>query len=87
MVYLCPDGQPVDSTMLSPHIAAGAAAAPAAFEPGDSLRLEPHVAALEERLIRAALERSGGNRSEAARLLGVSRNGLALKLERLGIRS
>jgi DNA-binding NtrC family response regulator len=43
------------------------------------------VERLERRLIREALERSGGNRSEAARLLGISRNGLALKMDRLGL--
>jgi DNA-binding NtrC family response regulator len=40
---------------------------------------------LERRLIRAALVRTGGKRSAAARLLGVSRNGLAMKMERLGL--
>jgi DNA-binding NtrC family response regulator len=34
-----------------------------------------------------ALRRSGGNRTQAARLLGVSRNGLAIKMERLGLLS
>ena len=28
---------------------------------------------------------SGGNKSQAARLLGLSRNGLAMKMERYGI--
>ena len=51
----------------------------------DDLRLEPHLAAVERRLIRRALERTAGNRSEAARLLGISRQGLYLKLERLEI--
>jgi len=43
------------------------------------------VAALERRLIQQALERAAGNRSQAARLLGISRNGLAIKMERLGV--
>jgi DNA-binding NtrC family response regulator len=51
----------------------------------DSLELQRHVDALEERLIKEALTRTGGNRTEAARLLGVSRNGLALKMTRLGL--
>jgi two-component system, NtrC family, response regulator AtoC len=50
-----------------------------------SLGLEPNVDHLERRLIRAALVRTGGKRSAAARLLGVSRNGLAMKMERLGL--
>jgi DNA-binding NtrC family response regulator len=36
-------------------------------------------------LIKQALERAAGNRTEAARLLGISRNGLANKMQRLGI--
>jgi DNA-binding NtrC family response regulator len=63
-------------------------AAPAAEAPpgtDDDLHLEQHVRRVEVRLIRAALNRSGGNRTQAARLLGISRNGLALKIEKLGI--
>ncbi len=84
LVSLCPEGQPLESGMLSPHILAPPAAPPAQ-EPSLGLSLEAHVERLERRLIREALERSGGNRSEAARLLGISRNGLALKMDRLGI--
>ena len=51
----------------------------------DSLELQRHVDALEERLIKEALARTGGNRTEAARLLRISRNGLALKMTRLGL--
>jgi len=50
-----------------------------------SLRLEANVDHLERRLIRVALVRTGGKRSAAARLLGVSRNGLAMKIDRLGL--
>ncbi len=90
LVYLCPEGQPLESSMLSPQFLApaGAAAGPdsrADEEPSVGLSLEANVARLERRLIREALARAHGNRSEAARLLGVSRNGLALKMERLGI--
>jgi DNA-binding NtrC family response regulator len=52
-----------------------------------SLDLEARVQTLEARLIREALSRSGGNRTQAAKLLGVSRNGLAIKMSRLGIES
>jgi transcriptional regulator with PAS, ATPase and Fis domain len=93
LVYLCPEGQAIDSTMISPHVLAasagrspapGAGAAPAAAAP-DTLDLEANVDALERRLITGALEHAGGNRSYAARLLGISRNGLAFKIERLGL--
>jgi DNA-binding NtrC family response regulator len=92
LVYLCPEGQAIDSTMISPHVlaacagrtpASGAGGAPAAAP--DTLDLEANVDALERRLITGALEHAGGNRSYAARLLGISRNGLAFKIERLGL--
>lgn len=51
------------------------------------LQLEPHLRELERRLILEALARSRGNYSRAAKLLGISRNGLAIKMQRLGIRS
>jgi len=40
---------------------------------------------LARRLIEEALRKTGGNQSKAAGLLGITRNGLALKLKRLGI--
>jgi transcriptional regulator with PAS, ATPase and Fis domain len=83
LVYLCPAGQAVDSTMLSAHVVSDMG--PGASPRAETLELEANVGALEARLIREALERSGGNRSQAARLLGISRNGLAIKMERLGI--
>ena len=36
-------------------------------------------------MIRSALERTGGNISETARVLGLTRRGLYLKLRRLGL--
>jgi DNA-binding NtrC family response regulator len=36
-------------------------------------------------MIRSALERTSGNISETARLLGLTRRGLYLKLKRLGL--
>ena len=44
-----------------------------------------HTEQLERRLITIALACAKGNKSAAARLLGITRNGLLLKLERLGI--
>jgi hydrogenase-4 transcriptional activator len=43
------------------------------------------VEALEREMIEGALDRSGGNISETARLLGLTRRGLYLKIERLGV--
>jgi DNA-binding NtrC family response regulator len=39
----------------------------------------------ERRALRNALEQAGGNRTEAARILGVSRRTLYTKLKELGI--
>jgi two-component system NtrC family response regulator len=48
--------------------------------------LDTALMELELRLIRGAMEASGGNQSEAARRLGISRVGLIKKLTRLGLR-
>ena len=49
------------------------------------LDLDAAVADLERKMITAALARTKGNKSKAAKLLGISRNGLALKIDRLGL--
>jgi DNA-binding NtrC family response regulator len=43
------------------------------------------VEKLEREMIQAALERASGNISETARLLGLTRRGLYLKMDRLGV--
>ena len=45
------------------------------------------IAEVETRMLREALVAAGGNQSEAARALGVSRVGLIKKVARLGLRS
>jgi DNA-binding NtrC family response regulator len=40
---------------------------------------------LEREMIESALERASGNVSETARLLGLTRRGLYLKMQRLGV--
>jgi DNA-binding NtrC family response regulator len=88
LVQRCPAGSAIDPTMLSETVqsavAAASAEAPAAADDPDSLDLKAATDRLERRLIERALERTGGNRSQAAKLLGISRNGLADKLDRLG---
>ena len=83
LAYLCRDGQEADGSMLSERVLFSSTAE--ADTPPSSLRLEANFDHLERRLIRAALARTGGKRSPAARLLGISRNGLAMKMERLGL--
>jgi len=71
---------PGPSCGVRPDFVAAADGLQLGFTPGvDTLEL------LEERLIRAVLERAGGNRSEAARMLGISRFSLLRRLEKLGI--
>jgi DNA-binding NtrC family response regulator len=48
------------------------------------LGMERQLGLLQRRLVRAALDRSGGNRTKAAELLGVSRFGLQKMLARMG---
>jgi DNA-binding NtrC family response regulator len=52
----------------------------------DSLELAPRLEALERAMLREAMLRTGGRLMAAARLLGLSRNGLAKKLERFDLR-
>jgi DNA-binding NtrC family response regulator len=83
-----PEGALLDSTLLSEEIRSGALPPIAANAPA----AESIDGSLDERLARAeraALERAlaecGGNRSRAAKRLGISRNGLAAKLARHGL--
>jgi len=83
LVHLCPDGGEITVTLVSEHILHPRRESPGL--PMSSLRLDANIEDLERRLVAAALERTGGRRAPAARLLGISRNGLALKIERLGL--
>ena len=65
------------SRQLSPHLLPSAAAP----SEGKTLHLPEAVSALERRLIAAALEQSGGERSKAAQLLGIDRKTLYRKLK------
>jgi transcriptional regulator with GAF, ATPase, and Fis domain len=53
--------------------------------PGHELDLRGRVDALEAELVGAALERTGGNQTRAAELLGLSRFGLQKMMKRLAI--
>jgi two-component system NtrC family response regulator len=59
--------------------------APAAADDAEGL-LDRALVELERRMISEAMQAAGGNQSEAARRLGVSRVGLIKKLTRLGLR-
>jgi two-component system response regulator AtoC len=51
----------------------------------DELSIKRQTRALEERLIRRALEHTGGNRTQAARILEISPRALQYKLKEYGV--
>jgi two-component system response regulator HupR/HoxA len=82
LVAACPPGGLVTYELLSPEIKAagvGTESEPAAGS------LRQRVAQLERELISEALRARDGSLREAAKLLGMSRYGLSLKLKRLGL--
>jgi DNA-binding NtrC family response regulator/tetratricopeptide (TPR) repeat protein len=90
IVAMSPPGRPIDTTHLSPEITATKLAeAPAPVNQPRSRRtgqtLAGAVEQVERELIQDALASATGNISEAARLLGLTRRGLYLKLRRLGL--
>ena len=58
----------------------------AALEIGDDdLSIKHHTKAIEEQLIKKALEQTGGNRTHAAKLLDISHRTLLYKLKEYGL--
>ncbi len=78
-----PGGEPVDAALLR-FVAGEADDVPAA--PAGRGTLSEAVAEVERRMMSEALAAAGGNQSEAARTLGLSRVGLIRKLARSGLR-
>jgi two-component system response regulator PilR (NtrC family) len=85
MVYLCPHNRPADVSLLPEAVKASPLQASARVEATSDLELDRLVAGAEETAIREAIRRTQGNKSQAARLLGISRNTLATKMEKYGI--
>ncbi|HEX7667390.1 MAG TPA: helix-turn-helix domain-containing protein, partial [Polyangiaceae bacterium] len=81
-VVLAPDDR-IDEGELSEDIARGGPGAARAA--GHDLR--SRVDALETDLLRDALEKTGGNQTKAAQLLGLSRFGLQKMMKRLAVSS
>jgi transcriptional regulator with AAA-type ATPase domain len=85
LVYLAPAGRPVDISLLPERVRNGTMTT-SRVDAGSDLELERLVGTCEQAAIREALRRTNGNKSQAARLLGLSRNGLAIKMERHGLK-
>ncbi len=83
-VVLSADGL-IRAEAVAPPVSRPPARAPQSEGGGDVTRLTEAVETAEREAIRAALERSGGNRAEASRLLGISQRNLFYKLKRLGL--
>ena len=81
------EGRVIDSEMLAHRIRHPSRSEPELETGEEPLALMPRLQELESRLIREALRRADGKQVEAAKLLGISRNGLANKLKRLGLRT
>ena len=86
LVHMAPAGRPVDVNLLPERVRNGPLAATSRVDAASDLELDRLVSGTEQVAIRESLRRTNGNKSQAARLLGLSRNGLALKMERYGIK-
>ena len=72
--------QPISVEDLPPHIR-GLQKLPTQFDiPEEGINLEE----VEKKLVHRAIEKAGGNKSRAAKLLGITRRKLYSMLERLG---
>jgi DNA-binding NtrC family response regulator/tetratricopeptide (TPR) repeat protein len=88
-VALAPSGGVIEPEHLSTDLTAPAGGGEQA-DLGSPIRLEPGnlataVEQIERQLISTTLNRTGGNISETARVLGLTRRGLYLKMRRLGL--
>ena len=92
-VAMSAPGGTIEASHLSPEIGATRLPAMSTSMPASSGPRAPRAAAnlamaieeVERELIQAALNGSSGNISQAARVLGLTRRGLYLKLKRLGL--
>jgi DNA-binding NtrC family response regulator len=89
-VAMSAPGGTIDEQHLSPEVGAtkappSAQAQSSARAPRTAANLAEAIEEVERELIQAALNGSSGNISQAARVLGLTRRGLYLKLRRLGL--
>jgi two-component system, NtrC family, response regulator AtoC len=74
----------IDVGDLAPALRSGSVR-PSGGSPYDDLPLRDALSALEKHLIERALQKAGGNRAEAARVLGIARPQLYTKMEEHGM--
>jgi two-component system response regulator AtoC len=79
------DGPSIEESDLPDDVRAGPPPAAPAPRTGGDLSVKRAFRALEEQLIRDALERTGGNRTRAAELLDLSYRALLYKVKEYGI--
>ena len=79
------DGPRVTAENLPPHIRMPVPALDGTELAEDELSVKKHNAVLERRLIRKALERTGGNKTRAAQLLELSSRALLYKIRDYGL--
>jgi DNA-binding NtrC family response regulator/tetratricopeptide (TPR) repeat protein len=84
-VAMAAPGGLVEPDHLSPQLAGLAENTPLRRPGSRRTTLAAAVERIEREMIQSTLERSGGNISKSARMLGLTRRGLYLKLARLGI--
>ncbi|OFW03505.1 MAG: hypothetical protein A3H96_19875 [Acidobacteria bacterium RIFCSPLOWO2_02_FULL_67_36] len=84
-VAMAPPAGVITPDLLSPAFVPAALTDSSARSRARRTTLGAAVEKLEREMIQAALERSAGNISETARLLGLTRRGLYLKMDRLGV--
>jgi DNA-binding NtrC family response regulator len=87
IVYRSRSGQPIDLGDLPDEVRLAKVEAGSRVDATSDLDLERLVATAETAAIREALRRTQGNKSQAARTLGLSRNGLMMKMERYGLKA
>ena len=84
-VVILSDSDEIDARDLPPFYTESPIAAPEPMLPEDGIHFREAVGRYEEELIRKALERARGNKTEAALLLDLNRTTLLERMKRLGI--
>jgi two-component system response regulator AtoC len=79
------EGDRITMADLPAHISNPIAAMDSPSLPDDELSVKKHSAVLEKRLIKQALERTGGNKTRAADLLELSSRALLYKIREYGL--